>query len=522
MVRVPWSGSSSEEEARANLQARLTVQLKVMFWCFASLLGFLAALYEIHPALRPALNRYVFVAFAVGLVHLASIWRLLLVRRTLSVATLYALDAYFLIGTSTFIGLAAVLSVDRRPAAYACLLYWCFAILSRALIVPSTGTRTAVVTGIGAVPLAAAAVVLAARAQWPVPPGYVDVPWPAFVLGFAQIAVVGVLLAAAGSRIIYGLRRQVAAAQQLGQYTLGRKIGEGGMGAVHLAHHLMLRRPTAIKLLLPDRVGRENLERFEREVKHMSQLTHPNTVAVFDYGRSPDGMFYYAMEYLGGGIDLQQLVKQHGRQPAERVRQILIQVCGALHEAHERGLIHRDIKPANIILCERGGLPDVAKVVDFGLVKELTADAGSSQMILGTPAYLAPEAITEPSSVGPAADLYAVGAVGYFLSTGRAVFEGKTSVDVCVQHVTKAPVPPVGVPVALATLIMQCLAKLPAERPASSAALADALRAIGPLADWDEARAVAWWASFRPSEVVATSELSTALTIDMARREVAP
>jgi eukaryotic-like serine/threonine-protein kinase len=266
-----------------------------------------------------------------------------------------------------------------------------------------------------------------------------------------------------------------------------------------------LRRPTAVKLLLPDRVGgADNLDRFEREVQLMSQLTHANTVAVFDYGRSPDGVLYYAMEYLAG-IDLEHLVRTHGAQPAGRVVAILVQVSGALQEAHDAGLIHRDIKPANIILCERGGVPDVAKVVDYGLVKEFAADsAASTQVVLGTPSYLAPEAVTDPSTVGPPADLYAVGAVGYFLLTGRKVFEGKTAVDICIAHVTKPPTPPshlaMHVDPQLEAAIMKCLEKKPADRFASALELRAALLAVAPSDDWSVADARAWWQIFRATE----------------------
>ncbi len=505
---------ASDEGVRAYLQTRLTVLYKLMFWSFSALMAFLWAAYRRYPEIEPRNNYLVFIAFASGLVTMAVLWRGVLVRRTLTIAQLHALDVFYALGANSIIAFCAVVSSDQRQAAYTCLIYSCFVILTRALIVPSTGRRTARVSALATIPMAISAAIVSA-VVWPGPK---DVRAPGFLLGFVQIEVVAILLAAAGSRIIYGLRRQVSAAQQLGQYTLVRKIGEGGMGAVYLAHHAMLRRPTAVKLLLPDRVGADNLLRFEREVQHMSQLTHPNTVAVFDYGRSPEGVFYYAMEYLGGGIDLEHLVRAHGRQPAERVRLILIQICGALQEAHERRLIHRDIKPANILLCERGAMSDVVKVVDFGLVKEITADSGvSTQIVLGTPAYLAPEAITDPSSIGPQADLYAVGCVGFFLLTGRRLFEGKTAVDICIQHVTR-PVPRISeiagvdLPPELERTILQCLEKQPHDRPATAVELAGALHAIGPLGDWDEPRAAAWWSERRPS-TAAPGESPPTLTI---------
>jgi len=234
------------------------------------------------------------------------------------------------------------------------------------------------------------------------------------------------------------------------------------------------------------------------------------------------------MEYLGGGINLQQLVTQHGPQPADRVRQILIQVCSALQEAHELSFIHRDIKPANIILCERGAIPDFVKVVDYGLVKEVAKDTGAStQIVLGTPAYIAPEAFTEPANVGPAADLYAVGCVGYFLLTGKRVFTGATDLDTCVQHVTKAPTPiaehVADVPPALEAIIMRCLAKTPAERYASAQELADALRELGVIARWSEDDATAWWAKHRPSETPGdpTTPPTATITIDIEQRSEA-
>jgi serine/threonine-protein kinase len=266
----------------------------------------------------------------------------------------------------------------------------------------------------------------------------------------------------------------------------------------------MLRRPTAVKLLPPEKAGQAALERFEREVQLTARLSHPNTVAVFDYGRTPDGVFYYAMEYLDG-TNLDTLVREDGPQPPARVAHVLRQVASALVEAHGIGLIHRDVKPENIILCERGGVPDVAKVVDFGLVKDLErggAALSRADVVQGTPLYLSPEAITAPDRVGAPGDLYALGAVGYYLLTGQHVFGGATLVEVCSHHLHTLPVPPAErlgrpVPASLEALLLSCLEKDPARRPASALALREALGDLAGVGAWSEQEARDWWERWR-------------------------
>jgi eukaryotic-like serine/threonine-protein kinase len=409
----------------------------------------------------------------------------------------------------------AFFSAPLRAAAYTALLLGIFVVFTRAIILPTSARRTAVISSVVLGCLLVSAIALAATYEQ-------DLPAVAYVIGALVLCSVATVLATLGSSVLHGLRRNFDKAVQLGRYTLEAKIGEGGMGVVYRANHVLLRRPTAIKLVQHERHGREALDRFEREVQHTSQLTHPNTVAVFDYGRSPDGVFYYAMEYLDG-VDLEKLVRTFGPQSPGRVVRILEQVCGALQEAHDRGLVHRDIKPANIILCERGAVPDVAKVVDFGLAKEIAADGDTAHVILGTPAFLAPEAITAPSTIGPAADLYALGAVGYFLLTGRRMFEGTTSLDICLKHVTTTPTPlrelAPQTPTALADVLMQCIAKDPAARPASALALARLLRAADPH-DWDRDAARRWWAErAAASDVQSLSRAPTqTVTIDIGTR----
>jgi serine/threonine-protein kinase len=294
-------------------------------------------------------------------------------------------------------------------------------------------------------------------------------------------------------------RRSADPEKTLGPYTLVEKIGEGGMGVVYKASHALLRRPAAIKMLPPERAGERDLKRFEREVQLTSRLTHPNTIAIYDFGRTREGSFYYAMEYLDG-FNLQTLVERDGPQDPARVAHILAQLAGALVEAHEAGLIHRDVKPANVMLCERGGIADVAKVLDFGLIQELGERGAAMQSdvhrIVGTPLYLCPEAVTAPERIDPRSDLYAVGAVGYFLLTGVPPFSGNNLVEVCGHHLHSIPVPPserLGSPIPreLETLILRCLAKSPEKRPANAASLQRALLPFA--ARWTQERAARWW-----------------------------
>jgi serine/threonine-protein kinase len=268
---------------------------------------------------------------------------------------------------------------------------------------------------------------------------------------------------------------------------------------VYRARHAMLRRPTAVKLLRPERVGEASLQRFEREVQLTAGLSHPNTISVFDYGRTPDGVFYYAMEYLDG-LTLDEVVAKDGPLPPARVVHVLRQVLGALSEAHGIGLVHRDIKPSNVILCERGGIPDVAKVLDFGLVKEAEEDAGLTLdgAIVGTPMFIAPEAIRS-APAGPPSDVYAVGAVAYYLLSGRHVFEGRSVMEVCSHHLHTRPRPPSerlgrALPSSLEAWVLRCLEKDPDRRPRSAAEAASRLDACALDDTWTGEAARAWWA----------------------------
>lgn len=319
------------------------------------------------------------------------------------------------------------------------------------------------------------------------------------LLALASIAIFAFTIVVA--RLQREAQKVEIEAKKLGQYTLERKIAAGGMGVVYKGHHSMLRRETAIKMLDVDRVNDASLARFEREVQITCQLNNPNTVAIYDYGRTPEGVFYYAMEFLDG-IDLEKLVRQYGPQSEGRVIHILKQICGSLFEAHSLGLVHRDIKPANIMLNRRGGEPDVVKVLDFGLVKALDdekqASTTAANSLTGTPLYMAPESIQAPNTVDARSDLYAVGAVGYFLLTGHPVFDSSNLIELCQQHVEKIPMSPsqrAGRTISseLEHAILTCLEKSRSKRPSTARDLSKLLDRCPTISDWSVDDADAWW-----------------------------
>jgi tRNA A-37 threonylcarbamoyl transferase component Bud32 len=327
--------------------------------------------------------------------------------------------------------------------------------------------------------------------------------WSIFGLLVAGAVMVYVLMRLA-NRLQATARRAALKAKQLGQYALDDKIGEGAFGAVYRAHHALMRRPVAVKLLQTERLNQNSAARFEREVQLTSQLTHPNTITLYDYGRTPEGIFYYAMEFLDG-LTIDRLVKLYGAQPEGRVIAILRQVCGSLAEAHAIGLVHRDIKPANVFLTRRGGVADFVKVLDFGLVKARDAQGETeltmAEATLGTPLYMSPEAVEHANEVDARSDLYSLGAVGYFLVTGEALFDCLTLGEVLMHQVRDLPVRPserLGRPVSpdLEELLMRCLAKNPASRPANARELDDALARCRNGADWMRDQADEWWRKF--------------------------
>jgi eukaryotic-like serine/threonine-protein kinase len=351
----------------------------------------------------------------------------------------------------------------RQPS-----VMWLTLIVAYGIFIPNTGRRCAIVTcSLALLPLLVTAI--AGFLHPSIPPGLVVV----FLIELALWVGTGVALAIYGSHKISVLREEALEARKFGQYQLKRRLGAGGMGEVYLAEHLLLRRPCAVKLIRPEKTSDPAiLRRFVREVQVTATLTHPNTIQVFDYGQTEDGTFYYAMEYLDG-LTLDEIVHQQGPLPAARVTYFLRQLCGALAEAHAIGLIHRDIKPGNVIVCNRGGLHDVAKLLDFGLVHRPEAGVSETRLtspglVFGTPAYVSPEQAAAQPGIDARSDIYSLGAMAYYLLTGQPPFVRSSIVQTLAAHISEPLVPlPVfleRVPGDLQGVVLRSLAKDPAAR----------------------------------------------------------
>lgn len=329
------------------------------------------------------------------------------------------------------------------------------------------------------------------------------------VVTFEQVSdnilmlVLGVVTSAIGAHIINTLREEVFRARQLGQYRLKELLGAGGMGEVYLAEHRLLKRPCAIKLIrLAAQADPLALIRFEREVRATARLSHPNTIDVYDYGHTDDGTFFYVMEYLPG-LNLSEIVYQFGPLPAARAVHMLRQTCGALREAHETGLIHRDIKPANIFAAQRGGLYDVVKLLDFGLVRTTheaaqKEDAVGERGLSGSIHYMAPEQADFDGQVDIRSDIYSLGATAYFLVTGDPPFHRNQVLDILRAHHEEAVLPPselvADLPTDVEAIILKCLAKRPEDRFQSIREVEKALSECSVAGQWGEDEAQQWWA----------------------------
>jgi tRNA A-37 threonylcarbamoyl transferase component Bud32 len=521
------AGSDFNAELARLLHNRLRLASTIIALAYAVIV----ALHFVRPVVMPLELRDNVLNYLVALL-IAGVAALLWRRRTWDLCQLRVLETVFFgIMTAHFVYVSALLlkeaadlDVLRASAghplsfrlallSFMMLLRWCLLIVIYGTFVPNTARRTGIVVGFMA--LLPMAILLYFAAASGLLAQYVADVFPFNVLVLAMSAAVAVF----GSHKISTLSQEAYVSRQLGQYRLKSRLGIGGMGDVYLAEHLLLKRPCVVKLIRSERAADpETKARFEREVKAMATLTHWNTVAVFDYGHAVDGTFYYVMEYLPG-LSLQEMVANFGPMPPARVVYLLRQVCAALNEAHAIGLIHRDIKPSNILVCPWGGLHDIVKLLDFGLVLHQKFNNGEGKLtreghIVGTPDFMSPEQAQDGDQVDPRTDIYSLGAVAYYLLTGQTVFPRKTAMQVVVAHAHEPPpnLPP-AIPPGLNRLVQRCLEKRPSQRFASVAEVDAALAAVQLDLPWTESQAAAWWAEHRNLDKAAQIDTPTLVTI---------
>ncbi len=492
---VAGSGPRLTKETQALLQVRLRAAAIMLLIGFGIFLVRHAVGALWREPISPVLLGFHVLVVLVLSVSAARLWR----RRDMSIKQLriselviFGLPAVFFLMLQHRVTMEDATRVFMPPP----LPFWLLLIFTYGMFIPNTWQRAAVV--IGAMAVAPALLLVSTMLASP------PIADRITIVGMTQQVLVLLLAAVAsvcGTGLINALRREVFEAKQIGQYRLVKLVGAGAMGEVYLAEHRMLKRPCAIKLIHPDRAGDPRvLARFEREVQMTARLSHWNTIEIFDYGRTDDGTFFYVMEYLPG-LSLEDLLQRHGPLAAERVVHFLRQVCHGLHEAHNVGLIHRDVKPANIFAAQRGGLYDVVKLLDFGLVKSAGENASASLSqeggISGTPLFMSPEQARGLDDLDARSDIYSLGAVAYALLTGRPPFDGSNPVDVMIAHVRDEVEWPsqhrADVPADLERVILRCLAKNPEDRFQDVFSLEQALAECAAADKWTQRHAANWW-----------------------------
>ncbi len=492
---VAGSGPHLTKETQVLLRSRLRAAAVVLLIGFGVFLVRHVVGVMTGEALSPLLlGAHVLVVLVLGFNTAPLSWRrdVSIKKLRISELVIFGLPAAFFL----MLQYRMTLEDARRGFMTPPASLWLLLIFTYAMFIPNTWRRAAAV--IGAMALAPIALIGGMVAA------YSKVAEVMTVVGVMQHVLVPLVAAVAsvvGAHLINSLRREVFEAKQLGQYRLVKQLGAGGMGEVYLAEHRMLKRPCAIKLIHPDQAGDPHvLARFEREVCMTARLSHWNTVEIFDYGRTDDGTFFYVMEYLPG-LSLEDLLERHGPLPAERVVHLLRQTCQGLREAHQVGLIHRDIKPGNVFAAQRGGLYDVVKLLDFGLVKPVGENSSVRLSheggISGTPLFMSPEQARGLDDIDARSDIYSLGAVAYALLTGRPPFDGTNTMDVMIAHVRDEVEWPsehqADVPADLEQVVLRCLAKSPEARYQDVDSLERALAECAAADEWTQREAAAWW-----------------------------
>lgn len=505
---VEGSTPHMSSETRSLLRRRLRTVAVLLFIGFGTFLLWSMVRWKITEHLEGD-YRWVFFSL-VGVTSLMALaaWKLCakcdlsLTKLRIAEAVVFGAPAAFFFALSYY-KLAYYAMLDEGHAHVASpLAAWVLLIFCYAVFVPNNWKRAAWVIGaMAAAPLVVMGIVAyqcTAYSHLLSTEDFDDAPVEQAILMtiVAMVAIVGV-------HTINTLRHEAFVAKQLGQYRLKRLLGSGGMGEVYLAEHQMMKRPCAVKVIRPEKAGDPQvLARFEREVRATAKLSHWNSIDIYDYGRTPDGTFYYVMEFLPGH-NLGELVREHGTLPASRILYLMRQVCDALAEAHSHGLVHRDIKPANIYCAYRGGVFDVAKLLDFGLAKPLTDanDSGLTQegSITGSPLFMSPEQAGS-EEVDGRSDIYSLGAVMYFMATGKAPFEYASPLKVMIAHASEDPEPPRylngDIPTELEEVILRSLEKRPADRYQTVAELREALDRVPVDGEWTARMAADWWNNY--------------------------